>query len=187
METKTQLLDSAERVARKRGFDGFSYADLASDVGIRKASIHHHFPTKADLALALVRRYRETFMATLGDISSRRSSSLSKLTAYVALYREALAGGKMVCLCVAFSVGTDSFDASVLKELNGFHLDSINWIAQALKAGQADGSISEAIKPSKEAPSILALMEGAQLMARAAGDASQFDKAVRTLTDRLKA
>jgi len=56
-DIKTALLDSAERAARRRGFDGFSYADLAKDMGIRKASIHHHFPTKAALSVALMKRY----------------------------------------------------------------------------------------------------------------------------------
>lgn len=56
MDTRTALLQSAERAARQRGYDGFSYADLAGDVGLRKASIHHHFPTKATLALALIER-----------------------------------------------------------------------------------------------------------------------------------
>lgn len=57
MNTKTNLLNSAERVARTRGFDGFSYADLAADVGTIKASIHHHFASKAALAVTLMNRY----------------------------------------------------------------------------------------------------------------------------------
>lgn len=186
MDTKTLLLNSAERVARARGFDGFSYADLAQDVGIRKASIHHHFPTKADLALALVRRYRANFRAALADLEVKKSTPLSALTAYVNLYRDALSDGERLCLCVAFSVGVDRFDKAVLGELQGFHSDSEAWLVNILKAGQADGSINKKLKPAKEAVSILALMEGAQLLARVVGDVKRFDQAAQLLSDRLR-
>lgn len=186
MNTRTQLLDSAERAARARGFDGFSYADLAAEVGIRKPSIHHHFPTKADLALALISRYRDTFSQSLDNISAKTTTSMSKLKAYVKLYRDALSGGEMVCLCVAFSVGADSFDRPVLDEINGFHDDSIKWVTKLLKEGLADGSINNEVKPAAEAAGILALLEGAQLTARAAGDVGRFDSAARLLAERLK-
>lgn len=69
MGTRTALLDSAESLARMRGYNGFSYADLSREVGIRKASIHHHFPTKADLALAVLERYRREFTAGLEQLT----------------------------------------------------------------------------------------------------------------------
>ena len=65
MNTRTSLLDSAEQAVRQRGYNGFSYADLAREIGIRKASIHHHFPTKADLGLALIERYNQNFFSKL--------------------------------------------------------------------------------------------------------------------------
>ena len=187
MDTKTQLLDSAERIARERGFDGFSYADLAAEVGIRKASIHHHFPSKSDLALALMKRYRETFNGELQKFSQKKSSAWSKINAYTKLYRETVLAGDKVCLCVAFSVAADRFDNAVLEELNGFHADAVNWLKKTLITGQSDGSVSSDVAPAKEAPAILALVEGAQLLARAANDVGRFDKAVASLSHHVKA
>ena len=184
MDTKTALLNSAESLARSKGFDAFSYADLSEKVGIRKASIHHHFPTKADLGLELISRYREVIFVALGKIAARDVSAAIRLNAYLALYRSALKGGAQVCLCVAFSAGRDSFDNSVLAELNAFHSESLIWLTSLFQEGRDDSSISGIENPLSEARACLAIVEGAQLMARAAKDISQFDDAVSLLRSR---
>lgn len=184
MDTRTALLNSAETLARSKGFDAFSYADLAEKVGVRKASIHHHFPTKADLGLELISRYREVFLVALGKIAARDVTASVKLNAYLALYRSALKGGTQVCLCVAFSAGRDSFDKGVLAELNAFHSESLTWLAAMFQEGRDDMSISGIEDPLSEARACLALVEGAQLMARAAKDISRFDEAVSLLRNR---
>ena len=68
--TATRILDVAEGLAQTRGFNGFSYADIAAEIGITKASLHYHFPSKADLGRALVRRYTERFMDALDAIEA---------------------------------------------------------------------------------------------------------------------
>ena len=98
MNTRTALLDSAERAARRRGYDGFSYADLATDIGIRKASIHHHFPKKADLALELIDRYATRFAGQLSEIATAEPNAAAKLRAYHGLYRDALGAATQLCL-----------------------------------------------------------------------------------------
>lgn len=185
MNTRTELLDAAELACRRQGFDGFSYADLSDVVGIRKASIHHHFPTKSDLALAVIERYSETFFDSLAAISAKRGNAAARLRAYIKIYRMALSGGETVCLCVAFSAGRESLASPVLKQLNAFHAKSIEWLTTLFRDAQKDGSISNLETPKLEASAVLATMEGAQLMARAVGDVSLFDNAVRVLTKRL--
>lgn len=182
MDTKTHLLDSAERLARSKGFDAFSYADLSKDVGIRKASIHHHFPTKADLALALIRRYREAFTLSLAKARQDASTAGEQLQAYLDIYRAALHGGEQVCLCVALSAGRDSFDAPVLGELELFHEESIGWLIALFERGQLDATLPKGADPEAQAWATLAQVEGAQLIARAARDPKRFDQAVRHLT-----
>lgn len=185
MDTRAALLDSAEHASRMRGYDGFSYADLSKDVGIRKASIHHHFPTKADLADALLQRYRERFFEGLATIKSRHAKGSARIEAYLGAYRDALSGGKMVCLCVAFSAGRDSLSDSVLAELNRFNDLSIAWLTETFRLGRDDGSIASDEDPQSEAAACLALVEGAQLLARAAKDVSRFDAAIATLVRRI--
>lgn len=184
MDTKTALLNSAETFVRTKGFDAFSYADLSEKVGIRKASVHHHFPTKADLGLALISRYREVFVVALGKVSAREANAAEKLHAYLTLYRKALKGGTQVCLCVAFSAGRDSFGGAVLSELKAFHSESASWLTTLFQDGRDDLSIAGIKDPLAEARACLALVEGAQLMARAAKDVAKFDEAVSLLRDR---
>ena len=185
MDTRNSLLDSAERAVRQRGFDGFSYADLSKEIGIRKASIHYHFATKADLGLALIARYAERFFATLADIRSSDGSAAEQLRSYVQIYRDALAEGEQVCLCVALSAGRDSLSTEVLDQLNRFHTDSIAWLTEVFERAAQDGSVSGCALPIEDATAALALVEGAQLLARARKDAALFDQALAALIARL--
>lgn len=185
METRTALLDSAERAARRRGFDAFSYADLARDVGIRKASIHHHFPVKADLAFGLIERYAQRFSETLASIDRDHLSAAEKLYAYQSVYRDALADGTQLCLCVSMSAGRNSFSEPVLDLLAQFHDDSVAWLSQVFARGADDGSVAFLSTPDAEARATLALMEGAQLVARAAEDVTLFDQATAAFLSRL--
>lgn len=183
MDTKTRLLNSAEDLIRQRGYDGFSYSDVAEDVGIRKASIHHHFPTKADLGLEALRVYAERFTRALYEVEHQTSSAGHALTGYINLYRAALGEGKQLCLCVALSLGPDRLETPIVEALRRFHSDSLAWLERVLRRAQGDGSIT--LAHPREAASILALMEGAQLLARAQGDVKAFDQAVSGLLARL--
>lgn len=184
MDTKTSLLDSAERLARRLGFDAFSYADLSCEVGIRKASIHHHFPTKADLALAMITRYREGIMIALTEIEREGKTAAAQLTAYLNLYKAALKGGEQVCLCVSFSVSLSSFEERVVRQINRFHAESLAWLEHLFERGLADGSVANVRDPAEEAYACLAVVEGAQLIARASGEVGDFENAVKSLASR---
>jgi TetR/AcrR family transcriptional regulator, transcriptional repressor for nem operon len=186
MDTKMALLNSAEGAIRARGYDGFSYADLSADVGIRKASIHHHFPTKADLALALIGRYSENFFSKLDQITESHPTGGARLAAFVSAYRDAIDGGQKLCLCVAFCTGRDGLSPEVLKKLDAFHLTVTAWLSNVFAVGKADNSITAVVDHDAEAHACLAQMEGAQLMARAAKDSVRFDAAVARLSGRIK-
>ncbi|MEO1188737.1 MAG: TetR/AcrR family transcriptional regulator, partial [Pseudomonadota bacterium] len=151
----------------------------------RKASIHYHFATKADLGLALIGRYAERFFATLADIRHSDGSAAEQLRSYVQIYRDALAEGDQVCLCVALSAGRDSLSTEVLDQLNRFHTDSIAWLTEVFERAAQDGSVSGCALPIEDATAALALVEGAQLLARARKDASLFDQALAALIARL--
>ncbi len=183
-DTKKNLLDSAERAARQRGYDGFSYADLAADVGIRKASIHHHFASKADLAVALMRRYYTDLEAACAEIDSNHPTGAARLNALIARYHEALDGGQSLCLCVSFSTGTDNLSAATIAEMTRFRTMMLGWITRAFLQGQKDGTIRGVVDPTAEARAALPLLEGAQLAARVAQDPQKFEAALGLLTAR---
>jgi TetR/AcrR family transcriptional repressor of nem operon len=166
-DTKTALLDSAEWAARTRGFDGFSYKDLAEDVGIRKASIHHHFPTKALLSEALMQRYYTHLEAGCAEIEETYDQGGARLSALIAQYRLAINDGKCLCLCVSFSSSRESLPQEAITEIRRFRKMIIAWLAKAFALGAADGSIADVRDPNQEAAAAMSLLEGAQLAARA--------------------
>lgn len=186
MDTRTLLLDHAEKAARERGFDAFSYADLAAAVGIRKASIHHHFPRKADLALALVERYVAQLLDQLVALAAREQRGAARLHGACGIFRAGLDDGRKLCLCVAFAAGRDSLDAAVVARIADCHERLTDWLADAFARGTADGSIADVGDPVAEARAALALFEGAQIIARAANRVDMFDAASAALLSRLR-
>ncbi|WP_298937643.1 TetR/AcrR family transcriptional regulator [uncultured Ruegeria sp.] len=186
-DTKTALLNSAESAARKHGFDGFSYADLAADVGITKASIHHHFASKAALAVALMQRYYTDLETACAEIDQEHMSGATRLTALVARYHGALEGGQSLCLCVSFSTSTESLSTETIAEMNRFRSMMMDWLAKTFSRGKDDGTIPNVVDPVSEAAATLPLLEGAQLSARVAQDPKRFEEAMKLLLARLRA
>lgn len=186
VDTKTALLDSAERAARTRGFDGFSYADLATDVGIRKASIHHHFPTKAALSVALMDRYYNQLKAACAAIDADKNTGAERLSALIDVYREAHDEGKSLCLCVSFSTSRESLPVEVIYQISRFRTMMIDWLESAFSVGQSDSTIRDVHDPALEAAAALPLLEGAQLAARAEEKPELFESAMQLLRQRLR-
>lgn len=184
-DTKTALLNSAENAARTLGFDGFSYADLAEDVGIRKASIHHHFPSKANLSVALMQRYHENFQNVCAEIDKNAATGGAQLSELIDQYRAGSNGGKQLCLCASFSSSRDSLPADVLQQISLFRAMVIEWITRAFEKGRSDGSITGVSEPTLEAAATLSLLEGAQLAARAEESPEFFEIAIKLLTLRI--
>ncbi|GFE48368.1 TetR family transcriptional regulator [Roseobacter cerasinus] len=184
VDTKTALLDFAEHAARARGFDGFSYADLAEAVGIRKASIHYHFPTKAILSAALMDRYHSTIEELCQAIAAEHDTAGGRILGLINLYRDALGGGKTLCLCVSLTASRESLSDDVTGKINDFRVMMIKWITAVFELGQNDQSIAGVTQPEHEARSTLALLEGAHLAARAEEDTAVFDRAVEVLKAR---
>lgn len=176
MSTRTKLLDHAEWLARSKGYDAFSFADLAAFAGIAKPSVHHHFPSKAKLAEELVLRYSARIADELNEIADTSPSPRICLERFVALYRDSSQDGQALCLCVGFGASRSSFDAPVLEALLAYRSGVLAWLRAACRATGW---------PSHEAEACLALCEGAQLMARAAEDGAIYDTATRSFLARL--
>ncbi len=184
MNTQEQLIDIGETLMRERGYGGFSFADLARETGIRKASVHHHFATKADFGLAVLIRYAERLRGLLGMFANSRSGgqALHKL---ITLYREMLSESHHLCLCVALAGDRTILSERMHAVLAQTNAATASWIESVLLTGRKDRSISVGGDPAEEAWAILGQLQGAQLLARAAGDVEQFDQCIATLKARL--
>src|SRR5690606_19979118 len=154
-----------------------SYRDLAQEIGIRSASIHHHFPTKADLGKAMIRRYRERFAERLQEIDGGGSSPLEKLRAFVGLYGQTARSECGVCLGGVLAAELLTLAPEVQAELKEFFTQAEHWLAEVLAAGAATGEITLQGPARGAAVAFVATLQGAMMVARAHGDVESFDAA----------
>lgn len=185
MTTRQALLDAASDLVRSRGYAGFSYADLSDRVGIRKASIHHHFPTKDDLGVALVEQYCERFAGALREIDGRGASAADRLEAYVGLYRHSL-HQELGCLCGMMASDIAIVSPQVAAGVRRFMHMNHDWLEATIIDGLRCGEIPVGLPPRDTALAVLASSQGSLLVARALGDTSSFDQATGSLLDTLR-
>ncbi len=140
-DTADRILDVAERLVQVRGFNGFSYADVARELGITKASLHYHFPGKGELGEALITRYGSRFAQALAEIDDDAGDARAKLTAYVAIYRTVLLEGRM-CLCGILAAEYETLPARMRDAVTRFFELNEAWLAGMLEVGQGDGSLT---------------------------------------------
>jgi len=181
-DTRARVLDAAERLVQVRGFNGFSYADVAGEVGVTKASLHYHFPSKAELGEALIARYAERFTRALASIDERTTGAPAKLDAYAGLYIDVLREERM-CLCGMFAAEYQTLPTAIRDAVLCFLDDNEAWLERVLEQGRADGSLRFGGSAKETARSILSGLEGAMLLARPYGDVRRFETgAARLLT-----
>src|SRR5215831_14862 len=139
--TTSRILDVAERLVQTRGFNGFSYADIAEEVGITKASLHYHFATKAELGRTLIERYTESFTGALRTITERLPRAEERLRAYVKLYADVLAKQRM-CLCGMVAAEYGTLPAPMQDAIRIFFESNESWLAALIEQGSREGCVS---------------------------------------------
>jgi len=183
-DTPARILDSAERLVQIRGFNGFSYADVASELKVTKASLHYHFPGKAELGEALVERYAARFADALSAIDRRGGDAPAKLEAYANIYADVLRDRRM-CLCGMLAAEYETLPEPMRKAIIGFFDDSEVWLTNVLEQGQGEGTLHLTGSASDEAQAIVSGLEGALLVARPYGDVARFQAAATRLLGSL--
>jgi TetR/AcrR family transcriptional regulator, transcriptional repressor for nem operon len=178
--TPERILDAAEKLVQTRGFKGFSYADVAAHLGITKASLHYHFPGKAELGEALIARYSTRFAEALARIDADLPDAPAKLEAYVELYAKVLRAKRM-CLCGILAAEFETLPGPMRKAVVRFFDDNQAWLAGVLTRGQGEGSLSFRGTAIDAAQSLISGLEGAMLLARPYGDPSRFESAASRL------
>lgn len=174
------VLDVAERLAQTRGYNGFSYADIAAQLGVTKASLHYHFASKAELGRALIARYQEAFAAALETIDQKCAEPARKLQRYVALYDAVIRDDRM-CLCGMLAAEFATLPASMQAGLQQFFDMNEHWLTNVLQEGRRCGSMLFQEPANERARVIVGTLEGAMLVARSYGDARRFHAATRHL------
>ena len=178
--TRTRILDAAERLVQTRGFNGFSYADVAAELGITKAGLHYHFPGKAELGEALISRYAERFSAELERLDADGLAPRAKLSAYAALYADVLRQNRM-CLCGMLAAEYETLPPPMRDAILRFFDHNQGWLQRVMEAGRADDSMGFDGTAEDGAHTLLGGLEGAMLVARPYRDVSRFQAAATRL------
>jgi len=183
-ETASAVLDIAERLVQTRGFNSFSYADVASELSVTKASLHYHFPSKAELGEALIDRYTERFAVALAEIEASERDAGKRLDAYVGLYADVLQNERM-CLCGMLAAEYETLPGPMRAAIVRFFELNEAWLAGVLTEGRRGRGLSYAGSPRETARGIVGGLEGWMLVARAHGDLARFRPTARRLVANL--
>lgn len=183
--TSQRILDVAERLVQTQGFNAFSYADIAKELAVTKASLHYHFATKSALGVRLIERYTETFLGALEQIDQREMHAPRKLAAYAELYEGVLRKNRM-CLCGMLAAEHSTLPKEMRTALMRFFDANESWLARVLEHGRKVKKVKFKGSPSDQARLLVGALEGAMLVARSYGDAERFtvvaDRLLRDLT-----
>jgi TetR/AcrR family transcriptional repressor of nem operon len=178
--TASQILDVSERLAQSRGFNGFSYADVAAELGLTKAALHYHFAGKAELGEALIARYSARFVAALAALDASGVSAPAKLEGYAELYVDVLRDKRM-CLCGMLAAEFQTLPPPMRDAVIHFFDENEAWLQRVVDQGKHEGTLRAEGSARDIARGIVGGLEGAMLVARPYGDVSRFQAATAHL------
>lgn len=172
--TETRILDLAENLIRTNGYNGFSFRDIATGIGVKSASVHYHFPTKGDLGARVAKRYSDRFLEKLGNPDFASDDANVVVGVVRALFREALVRDGQMCLCGMLAAESAGLPEEVVAETRSFFDRTTDWLMKAL-SGTSWGKEQQQEAVRTQALRAMALFEGGLLIARAKNDPALFD------------
>jgi TetR/AcrR family transcriptional regulator, transcriptional repressor for nem operon len=178
METRSvreQLLDYAQNLIMLRGYNGFSYRDLAELVGVKTSSIHYYFPSKEDLVLEAVNVYSSESLAEMYAIDSSQAADL-RLDRYIRLFGKALGEGDQICLCGMLAADLASLPERVRQAVQGFFKSNETWLGKLLAEGKKQGSLVVSGEPEAAGRVLYAAFQGTVLASRLFGTKARLDE-----------
>jgi TetR/AcrR family transcriptional repressor of nem operon len=192
MTTRIELSPSAERIAdaaqvlvQQVGYNGFSFEHISQIVGMRKASIHHHFVSKVDLGVTVVRRYAARFDEELQKIRVSVKSVPERLKAYADLFETTFKNDHLLCVCGMLGAESNSLDPAVNAEVKHFFQLNLVWLSDVIQEGLTNKTLQSKHTPDELAETLLSLLEGAMLVGRSLktpmGPRRMFDLFLSTL------
>lgn len=183
-----EIAACAQSLLATRGYNGFSYADISETVRISKASIHFHFPSKAELVQTVLRRYREQGRQGLAALEKQVTDPLARLHAYTGYWETCIRDGTSpFCICAMLGSELSSIPAPVADEVRGHFRDLAAWLASVLEQGAAERIFRLRTDPAAEAMALMATVHGGMLAARVYGDPEAFATVVRQSVSQLLA
>ena len=186
-ETANKLIGEAAQLIMRGGYNGFSYADLAERVGIRKASIHHHFPSKVDLVVAVVERARVGIRAQIAALEEGSPVAMEQLLFYTGYWERCIKYQTApFCLAAVLAAELPSLPPEIALVVRGHFVDLSVWLERVLTLGVEQGTMRLEASPAVEAETFMAGVYGAMLAARAFDDPQRFNIIVEASIKRIQ-
>ncbi len=161
-----RIIDAAELLIQQNGYNGFSYDDIAQQVGLKKPSIHHHFPTKANLVTMVVERYTLRFAKLLKEIDEKCPTAVNKLDAYIDLFSKTFAANRRLCVCGMLGAESDVLPQEIQEPVAKFFELNRVWLGQIFTQGIKTAEFRTELSPDAQALYLLSSLEGAMIVGR---------------------
>lgn len=184
--TAERILDIAQDLLQRQGYNGFSYQDIAERVKIRKASIHYHFPSKGDLAVSLSARYVDQFIERLHQLDRKHKSSLLRIRELTQIYSRIIKDKEKLCPVIMLSAEMEALPAAAQEHLRRFISETERWLGQTLEQGKRAHELQFLGSFQSQARLLLATLQGAMLLARASGERGHFQSIADDLLKQLQ-
>ncbi|AKM29539.1 TetR family transcriptional regulator [Pandoraea faecigallinarum] len=162
---REQLLEQAQTFLMTRGYNGFSYRDLAERVGVKTSSIHYYFPAKEDLVLEAIKAYD----ALIGEGLTQIDASLrapEKLALYAQGFGRIVEDGHRICLCGMLAADIETLPETVREAVQRFFAYHEAWLAAVLTQGETQGSLKLTSSPEATARALFAGFQGSVMASR---------------------
>ena len=184
--TAERILDIAQDLLQRQGYNGFSYQDIAERVNIRKASIHYHFPSKGNLAVNLCARYVDQFLDRLHQIDTKHSSCWTRIRELTRVYSRMIRDKEKLCPIIMLSAEIEALPPAAREHLQRFIRETEYWLGQTLKQGQHANELQFTGSAQSQSRILLASLQGAMLVARASGDKRHYQRIADDLLQQLQ-
>jgi len=168
-DTAERLMDMAEAHIRHAGYGGFSFRDLAAEAGIKSASVHHHFPTKATMAAAVARRYADRFFTAVAPRDGESTDDV--ITVYRSLFKASLSRTGKICLFGVLGAEAGGLAPEVADEIRSFFQRCIEDLSRRISGPNAQARAFQ----------VLATLHGAMMLANIYHDIEAFEQATKSL------
>ncbi|MFT4767996.1 MAG: TetR/AcrR family transcriptional repressor of nem operon [Glaciecola sp.] len=186
-DTATKILDVGQELIQTRGYSAMSFQHIAGRVGIKKPSIIHHFPSKATLGVAIIRRYRDTFTSQLDAIKKNpQTSAWEALDFYFSPYLHFAQTPDTVCLCGALAGEIPALPEEMRLEVKQFMEDHQSWLEGILQNGRRNGELTFSETPARLARMLFNTLQGTLLVKRSTDDLSQLNDVIKVIKRMLK-
>jgi TetR/AcrR family transcriptional regulator, transcriptional repressor for nem operon len=162
---REQILEHAITLMMLRGYNGFSYRDLSSLVGVKTSSIHYYFPSKDDLVLEAVNEYSNEVFDAIHAVDDSLPADV-KLHKYAKMFGKTLGDGNQICLCGMLAADIESLPENIRQAVQAFFKANETWLAKVLAQGAEEGTLAVNGKPENAARTLFAAFQGSVLAAR---------------------